>query len=128
MDLLRLEDEFGEFALELRRADDVVVYPVIVAAAGLLEDDAVIFEAVLGEPFLRYLAMRFGARCEERDDVAFVMPVVHDSARIGENGGRLHALRLFVRNIFADRPIDVDEIVLDALGQDGAVLFLVRAY
>lgn len=111
--------QVGEFAFETSGAHDVVVNPVIVAAAGFAEQDAVIFEAVFSEPVLGDFSMRFGAAGEEKNDVAFVVPAVEHRQSVGIWKHSAHAFGFFVGHIVADGAVYVDEKIFDVLGKHG---------
>jgi hypothetical protein len=54
----------------------VIVDPMIIAAAGFSEDNAVVFEATFFQPSFCHFTMRFSARSEEIDDMSFVEPLI----------------------------------------------------
>ena len=115
--------QVGEFALEPGGAYDVVVNPVVIAAARFAEQDAVIFEAVFVEPILGDFAVRFSAAGEEENDVAFVVPAVEHFQSVGVGEYGTHALWLFVRYVVANGAVYVNEKVFDVFGQYGADSF-----
>lgn len=120
------DHQISEFAFKTGSANEVVVYPVVVAAAGFAHHHAVVLEAVLVEPRFGYFAVCFGARCKEKDDVAFIVPFVQNFEGIGKRFDQCHALRLFVRDILCDGAIDVDKVVFNPIGQYGRRRISVR--
>ena len=128
---MRAHNEVGEFPLETRRFHDVVVNPVVIAAARLAEQDAVILETVLFKPVLRDFTMRLGAGSEEEDDVPVLEPFVDDFQRIGVRRHDAHALRFFIGHVVADGAVNINEKILltgRQNGADGFPLFVVSGY
>ncbi len=118
-----LYHEVGELALEAGRFHDVVVNPVVVAATGLAEDDAVVLEAVLFQPRLGHFPVGFGAGGKKGNDMPLIVPFVADfeGIRVGRHDG--HALGLLVRHVVADRAVYIYEKVLLVFLQHGADKF-----
>ena len=74
---------------------------------------------MLVQPRFCDLTMLFCPRREKRDDVPLVVPFVERLQGIRKWSASRHPLGLFVGHILGDGPIDVDQIVLDSLGQLG---------
>lgn len=101
----------------------MVVNPVVIAAAGFAEEDAVIFEAVFVEPGFGDLAVRFGAAGEKIHDMPFIVPTVEHCQCVGVGKYGSHAFGFFIGHIVADGTVDIDQEVPDVGGQHGADAF-----
>lgn len=112
-----LDDQIGEFSLETGSPYNMVVDPVVIAAPGFAEQNAVVFETVFFQPDFRDLAVRFGPAGEKINDVAFVVPFVQHGQCIGVWQYREHALGFFIRHVVTNRAVDVDQKVADILRQ-----------
>ena len=128
MRLLVVEDLYLHVALhqvrELGRvprgAHHVVVYPVVVATAGLSHQQRVVQEPLLAQPRFGDSPVVFGPRGEEAYLVTLVEPAVDCLHGIEVGLCDRHPLRLLVGNVLSHRTVYVDEVVLDVLGQDRA--------
>jgi len=107
-----LHHEIRKLSLEARRFYDVVVNPVVIAAARFVQQQAVVAKAVLLEPFFRDFAVRVGAGSEESNEMPVVKPFVDDFERIGVGEASQHSLRLLVGNIVANGAVNIYEEVL----------------
>jgi hypothetical protein len=66
--------------------------------------------------------MIFRPSCEKTDVMAFRIPAIDGLDRIGINFRGRHPLRFLIWDVFTNGPINVDEVVLTTLRQDGAHL------
>ena len=108
LNLVSADNEVGEFTFKAGSLDDMVVDPMVIAAAGFAEEDAVVFEAVAVQPGLCDLAMGFGAAGKKIDHVAFGVPLVQHRQGIGIGKHGEHAFGFFVRHVVADSAVDID--------------------
>jgi len=115
-----LGDHVGESVGIAGRSDYMVIDPVIVSSTGLAHQEGVIPESLIIQPRLGYLPVVLCPGCEEAYPVTGVIPRVDRPNRIRECLRGDHAIGLLVRDVLADGPVDVDEIVLDPILEGGA--------
>ena len=115
-----LGDHVGESVGIAGRSDHVIVDPVVVASTGLAHQERMVPESLLIEPRLGYLPVEFCPGCEEAYPMTGVIPRVDRPNRVWECFGGDHSLRLFIGDVLAHGPVDIDQIVLDPVLEGGA--------
>lgn len=108
---------FGEFAVELCGAHNVVVNPVVVTSSRFCHEQTVIPKAFFFEPVFGDFPVVFCARSEERNNMPLFEPLIHDFQCVGKWLAGFHALGFFVGHVLGDGSVDIDEVVLDVTGQ-----------
>ena len=96
----------------------MIVYPVVIPTAGFAHQQSVITESFLSQPSLSRLSNSLSARGEETNHMAFIIPSVDRLDGVWVGFGSSHPLRFLIRNVFSYGAIDVDEVILLALGDD----------
>ena len=115
-----LGDHVGESVGIAGRSDHMIVDPVVVASTGLAHQKRMVPESLLIEPRLGYLPVEFCPGCEEAYPMTGIIPRVDRPNRIWECFGGDHSLRLFIGDVLAYGPVDIDQIVLDPVLEGGA--------
>lgn len=116
-------DQVGEFSLKPGSAHNVIVNPVIIAAAWFAKQNAVIFESVLVEPGFGDLAVGFCAAGEEIYDMSFVVPAIEHGERIGVGQDGSHTVGFFIGDIVANGAVNVYKKIPDFGGEYRADAF-----
>lgn len=83
LNFLGFNHQVGEFAFKTGGPYNVVVDPVVIAAARLAKKNAVVLKAVFEQPCFGYLPVRFGAAGEKVDNMPFIVPFVEHGNGIG---------------------------------------------
>lgn len=120
LDLDFLGDHVGEPVGIAGGSDHVIIDPVVVASTGLAHQEGMVPESFLIEPRLGYLPVVFCPSCEEAYPMTGVIPRVDRPNRVWECFGGDHSLRLFIGDVLAYGPVDIDQIVLDPILEGGA--------
>lgn len=103
--------QISEFAFKTCSTHDVVVDPVVIAAAWFAKNNAVVFKTVVGEPGFCNRAVFFGSAGEKENDMAFFVPAIEcfEGIRVWIGGG--HTFGFFIGHIVTNGAVDVDQVI-----------------
>src|SRR5690606_371086 len=106
-------DQIGKLTAIARCFYQMIIDPMVISTAGLSHQHTMIFKTMFLQPVLRNLAMRFGSRGKEKDDVALVIPVVQCCECIRIYFCCAHSFGFLIWYVVANRTININQVIFD---------------
>ena len=111
-DLFRLFHKITENTAVTGRADRSIINVVIlitIPATRLAQNQLVILDTMVPQPFNSLLPMLLGPGGEEADVMALLVPLINLSDRVRIRTRVYHLLRVLIIDVFTDATVDVDD-------------------